>query len=344
MAGEPNGRQDRQTPMPKLGSELTLRVMRRRGRLAATVLLAFALTVAGCALNPGQGSGQSPPMSSSPSSGPSMPAPTDKEHLQARALLDRWRAAVAAAGGPPSFYVAPGFESVPTGEWESAVFGANAKIAWYAGAFVATTTLSDATPPPGEVRWADGVTRSVPLMSANDALEALKADGNGECGGCQPLMVTGATLSTAQVTTSRGQATTPVWEFTLQGTAVRITRMAVAPSATATLTPEQGSGMRVDSATGTRSGRELTVMITGSPGPASQPCGADYDGEAVESDLGVVVLVHEHRYVPTPSDSSIACTAVGAIRQVTVPLASPLGDRAVLDPQGGIPVPVTFSN
>jgi hypothetical protein len=330
--------------MPKLGNGVALRVMRRRGRFAVTLVVAFALTAAGCARNAGQGSGQPPPVSPSPSSGLSTPAPTDKEHLQARDLLDRWRAAATAAGGPPWFYVAPDYESVPTGEWESADFGENAKIAWYAGAFVAATTLSDATPPLGDVRWADGVTRSVPLMSANDALEALKADGNGQCGGCQPLVVTGATLSTAEVTTSRGPATTPVWEFTLQGTAVRITRVAVAPSATASLTPEQGSGMRIESATGTPSGRELTVTITGSPGPASQPCGADYDGEAVESDLGVVVLVHEHRYVPTPSDLSIACTAVGAIRKVTVQLASPLGDRAVLDPQGGIAVPVTFSN
>jgi hypothetical protein len=102
--------------------------------------------------------------------------------------------------------------------------------------------------------------------------------------------------------------------------------------------------MRVDSATGMRTGRELTVTVTGSPGPASQPCGADYDGEAGESDLGVVVIVHEHRYVPDPSDSSIACTAVGAMRKVTVQLATPLGDRAVLDPQGGVPVPVTLAN
>jgi hypothetical protein len=30
------------------------------------------------------------------------------------------------------------------------------------------------------------------------------------------------------------------------------------------------------------------------------------------------------------------------MRKVTVQLSSPLGDRAVLDPQGGEPVPVTF--
>jgi hypothetical protein len=319
--------------------------MRGRGRLAAISAVAFvAFTASACARSPGQGSAQPPPVSSSSSSASSTPTPTDQEHLQARALLDRWADAVAAAGGPPWFYVSPGFESRPIGDWENGDFGGNAKIALLAGSLVAAAQLSDATPPPGEVRWADGVTRSLPLMSANDALEALKAGGNHQCGDCQPLTVTGATLSAADVTTSRGQATVPVWEFALQGTAVRVMRVAVAPSATPMLTSKAGVGMRVESATGIRAGRELTVTVAGSPGPASQPCGADYTGEAVESDLGVVVIVHEHRYAPDPNASPIACAAIGAMRTVTVQLASPLGDRAVLDPSEGLPVSVTLSS
>jgi len=331
-------------PMPNPKNRLTVGAIRGRGRLAGIFVVAFAFTASGCARSPGQGSAQPPSSSSLPSSLPSTPTPTDKEHLQARALLDRWAAAVAAAGGPPWFYVAPGLESAPLGEWESVDFGGNAKIALYAGALVASTTLSDGTPPPGEVRWADGVTRILPLMSANDALEALKADGNQQCGDCHPLILTGATLSFADITTSRGQASVPVWEFAIDGTAVRVARVAVSPSATATLPPTEGAGMRIESATGMRAGRELTVTVVGSPGPASQPCGADYDGEAVESDLGVVIIVHEHRYVSDPNASPIACAAVGAFRKVTVQLTRPLADRAVLDPSQGLPVPVTFSS
>ena len=309
-----------------------------RGRLAAILLVAFAFTASACARSPGQGSAHPP----SSSSLPSTPTPTDQEHLQARSLLDRWAAAVAAAGGPPSFSVEPGYESSFVGDWETAELGSNAKVALYAGAFVAGAQLSDATPPPGEVRWADGVTRSLPLMSAGEALGALKSDGKAQCGDCRPLTVTGATLSAADVTTSRGHASVPVWEFAIDGTSVRVARVAVSPSATATLPPTEGAGMRIESATGMRAGRQLTVTVIGSPGPASQPCGADYDGEAIESDLGVVVIVRERRYVPDPNASPIACAAVGAFRKVTVQLAEPIGDRAVLDPQEGVPVAVTL--
>ena len=41
--------------------------------------------------------------------------------------------------------------------------------------------------------------------------------------------------------------------------------------------------------------RELTVSFTGSVGPASEPCGADYTGLAVESANAVVIVVaHPH--------------------------------------------------
>jgi hypothetical protein len=77
------------------------------------------------------------------------------------------------------------------------------------------------------------------------------------------------------------------------------------------------------------------VSFVGSPGPASQPCGADYTAEAVESDLAVVVIVTEHR-----NPGLATCTAVGARRTAAVELASPLGDRAVLEVREGLPVPV----
>jgi hypothetical protein len=310
--------------------------------LAAGVLVAIALTTAACArIQPGGTSLQ--PATATPTS--SSAGGLDQEHLEAQATLDRWAAAVSKAGGPPWFSVAADYATSLLGDWESLDLGSNGKIALYAGALEADPELSDSVPADAEVQWADGVTRTMPLMSARDALTDLKADGNGQCGDCRPLVVTGATLSTADVTTSRGQAIVPVWEFSLQGTAVRITRVAVAPEATASVAPQEGVGRPIDSAAGTRDGRGLTVTFVGSPGPANQPCGADYEAEAVESSIAVVVLVHEHRYVsPDPSPSPIACAAVGAIRTATVQLSEPLGDRAVLDPKEGIPVPVTLTN
>jgi hypothetical protein len=77
------------------------------------------------------------------------------------------------------------------------------------------------------------------------------------------------------------------------------------------------------------------VTFAGAPGPASEPCGADYTAKAVESEQAVVVIVFEHL---TPGDR--VCTAIGAPRPTTVALAAPLADRAVLEVRQGAPVPV----
>jgi hypothetical protein len=314
--------------------------------LVVVLLVTFALTMAACAqIQPGGTTQQSATTTASASPASSASGGLDQEHLEAQAALDRWAAAVSKAGGPPRFSGRAEYATGQIGEWERLDLASNGKIALMAGAVRADPDLSDSVPPDADVHWADGVIRNVALMSARDALAELKADGNGQCGECRPLIVSGARLSTAEVTTSRGQATVPVWEFTLQATSVRVTLVALSPAATAQVAPHDGVGSRVDSAAGTRTGRALTVTFIGAFGPGSQPCGADYDAEAVESSLAVVVIVHEHRYLsPDPSASQIACAAVGATRTATVQLAEPLGDRAVLDPMEGVPVSVTLTS
>jgi hypothetical protein len=59
-----------------------------------------------------------------------------------------------------------------------------------------------------------------------------------------------------------------------------------------------------------------------------------------ESDTAVVVSVRELKPNPQGSSPARACTAVGAIRQVTVQLTRPLAGRVLLNPAGR-PVPVT---
>jgi hypothetical protein len=308
-------------------------VNRRWHRTLGFFVIGLVIAVAGCSQAPSQAS-------ATPSgSGNALP---DREHRAAQALLDRWADAVAKVGGPPWFAMNPEFQTGLVGTWESVEIGDNGKIALYAGAVLADPTLSDSVPPNGTVRWADGVSRPVPLMSAAAALAQIQTSGNKQCGTCHPLVVTAAKLSRVDVPTSRGQASVPAWEFTLQGTSVRITHVAVSPSAAPNLQPVPGPSRHVESATGSRDSRTLTVVVIGSPGPGNQPCGADYDGEAVESSLGVVVIVREHHTVTAPPNT--ACTAVGAMRQVQVELAAPLGDRAVLDPNSGTPVTVTLSD
>jgi hypothetical protein len=260
---------------------------------------------------------------------------------QANAALVRWADAVAAAGGPSSV-VLVGESTGQVGDWEPAV-GDNNKRALMAGLVQAPADLQAVAPPDGEVRWQDGTTASVPLIPAQRAVTAIQAADTGPCGDdCVPLRITAGRLSTGPIETSRGPATAPVWEFALEGTAVRVTRVAIADPITVVPPPWDPNvppvGLAIESASGSIGGRELTVAFVGAPQPGDQPCGEDYTAEAVESDLAVVVIVTRHPHVTIG-----ACTAVGAPRTATVQLAAPLGERAVLEVQQGLPVPVVLT-
>lgn len=270
------------------------------------------------------------------------PAGDDLERLrqQARDALARYDKAVADVGSPR--FVPVGELTGMRGDSEPANEEDN-KGSLAAGRVVAAGALPAAPNPTGEVVWATGARQTVPLVSASEALDQLTAAGTGDCPGCATLQVTGARLTTMPIQTTRGPATAPAWEYSLNGTAVRLTRVAVAGSAIVKVTPPSWDpynppgGLAIDSATTTIPGRQLTVTFTGSPGPASRPCGADYGAEAVESANAVVVIVIAH-----PHTGDEACPAIGAPRTTTVDLAAPLGERAVLEVQQGLPVPVTI--
>jgi len=289
---------------------------RRARLLAIAVEFAVALALAGCLGNAGDAA---------------------RLQQQAEAALARWAVAVAAAGGP-SPVVLVGELTGQVGDWEAAV-GDNNKRALYAGLLEAAASLPAEASPGGEVRWPDGTTATVPVLSAQQAVAAIRAGAAAPCGDCAPLRITAARLTTGPIETSRGPATGPVWEFTVQGTAVKVARVAVAHPITV-VPPHWDQvdppvGLAIDSASGTVGGRELTVAFVGAPLPGDQPCGEDYTAEAVESALAVVVIVTRH-----PHAALGACSAVGARRTASVELAAPLGERAVLEVQQGLPVPV----
>ena len=86
------------------------------------------------------------------------------------------------------------------------------------------------------IKWADGASRTVSVISAEDALAAHRqVDGDG-CGGCAPLAVTGARLVTMHVHTTTGEATVPAWEYALKDTALRVRYAAVGGSDVVTVT------------------------------------------------------------------------------------------------------------
>jgi hypothetical protein len=259
---------------------------------------------------------------------------------QARAALARWADAVGAAGGRAPV-VLVGELTGQVGDWELEV-GENNKLALMAGSVESDASLPADAPPPGEVRWQDGTTASVPLSSAQQAVAAIRAGSLEPCSDCTPLRITAARLTTDPIETSRGPATAPVWEFTVQGTAVKVTRVAIADPITGVPPPWNPNnspiGIAIESASGTVGGLELSVAFVGAPRPGDQACGEDYTAEAVESDLAVVVIVTRHRNAVIGS-----CTAAGAPRTATVELAAPLGERAVLEVEQGLPVPVVLT-
>ena len=267
---------------------------------------------------------------------------TARLHEQADAALARWAAAVAAAGGQQDFVPTEGMTG-QVGDWEVDV-GDNNKPALMAGLVESATQLPDDLPPKAEIRWNDGTTKTVPTISAAQALRDLRDEPESPCPECHPLRVNGARLSTATVQTSRGPATAPAWEFSLAGTHVKLTRIAIAAGdgPAVQLPPwdanNPSAGVRIDSATRTADGRQLTAWFTGAPDGAEKPCGEDYTAEAVESDLAVVIIVTAHSN-PSPG----GCTLVGAVRTATAALARPLGDRTVLDVIEGRPVPVQLA-
>ena len=290
----------------------------RLRRFAIVAALALAAGTSGCGLLP------------------------SRDDSEAQAALTRWADAVTAAGGQSAF-VPVGELTGQVGDWEEAV-GSNNKMTLMAGLVEAAISLPAETPPDGQLRWQDGTTKTVRLFSAQKALSDLKADATGSpCPECVPLQITGARLTTGPIDTSRGPAVAPIWEFTLKGTAVRVTRVAIADRVAVVPPPWDPNnapvGISIDSATGTVGGQQLTVSFTGAPNPGSQPCGADYTAEAVESPTAVVVIVTEHPH----SASGEACLLVAARRTAQVELSAPLGERAVLEAKEVRPVAGTLT-
>jgi hypothetical protein len=298
-------------------------------RLAGTVLLTLSVVtvLSGCTLLGGVGGagGQD----------------TARERRQAEAALARWEAAVRAGGGAQAF-VAVGELTGQIGDWEEAV-GDNNKRALMAGLVVAKAALPSDAPPEATVRWADGSAKPIRPVSATQALADIRATATSPCPECVPLQVTSARLTTATIQTSRGPAIAPAWEFTFEGTRVLVTRIAVAAADGITVQPpvwdpnDAPVGISIESARGSVTGTELAVTFIGAPDPASKPCGEDYTAEAVESANAVVVIVTRHA-----NGTLGACSAVGADRTATVTLAAPLGERAVLEVQQGLPVSVSL--
>jgi hypothetical protein len=261
----------------------------------------------------------------------------DRIHAQAHDALERWADAVGRNGGAAITFT--GAMTSRIGSWEDVV-AANNEVALASGAVGAATELPEDKPGRREVKWVDGKKVDAEVLSARKALDAVVEAGEGDCGACTPLQVTDANLATGLIETSTGPAEVPTWVFSVRGSSVRITRVAVDPSVTVDPPTWNASdppvGISIDVATGATDSRSVDVQFVGAIGNADEECGAEYEVEAVESELAVVVIVTER--MNTPEDG--ACAAAGKVRTAKLTLEAPLGDRAVLEGRQGLPVPV----
>jgi len=207
------------------------------------------------------------------------------------------------------------------------------KLAFMSGHFRLAGVLP-AGPLPGMVRWANGTTLRLPLLSARAAFAELAAER--PCAvpnACGQLTVTGAEPGVVTVRTSRGPASVPAWRFTVAGLGWKVSEVAVARSAFVVLPgygpiPSAGrSTQGVSELTAVSgNGRALRLIFFGGA------CAAAWGAYKYESGSTVVVGSWER------SSANGPCPAVGIGRTARVTLARPLGTRVVLDVASGLPL------
>ncbi|AUG76620.1 hypothetical protein CFP65_1741 [Kitasatospora sp. MMS16-BH015] len=222
-------------------------------------------------------------------------------------------------------------------DWVAADFHNDYQRAFLRGQLEPRAALPPYGPAPtATVVWADGSTLALPALGSAESLRFLMDDDAPCQDGCHPIPVTAVRPGTRQMPTSRGQATIPVWEFTLAGYPQAFTYPAVAPQQSPGPTPAPGATPSpvVPGAMGAGwtsvSADGLTLH-----GSVDLGCTESVSTEVYETDTAVVPIVHVRPV--SPPDGTI-CTGVGggpSLRDFS--LSRPLGARAVLDLSTGLP-------
>lgn len=211
------------------------------------------------------------------------------------------------------------------------------KQAFNAARFGVRGALSDG-PSTGTVTFPDGTTRSVALVGARTAYEAMVA---GESAHAQPcptnarcagLVITGATLGTTTLSTNRGQATVPAWRFTVDGLTKPLVRVALAPSAI--VTPPQVWVGTSPADVGVEVGS--LVSLSGNDIRYQLLVGAcDTDPRGLLHEEADVIVVGG---VVTSPRGDLTCTANLVSVPVTVTTTAAVGDRPIVSALSGAAV------
>jgi hypothetical protein len=190
----------------------------------------------------------------------------------------------------------------------------------------------------GTVTYAAGGTTTVATTSAAKAFADISPARVGVCppkeghpGTCDWVTVTAATLGEATIATSRGAATVPVWEFTVDGLAEPLRRVAVAPEAvTAVPAPaEPDPARRVPGLVAVMN----LVAVGGSTITASLGIGACDSAPTALVWESADMVVLGGTVTPPPPDT--VCTANLVLAPVTVTTTAPVGTRVIVDAMTG---------
>ncbi|CCH34570.1 hypothetical protein ABZ816_40950 [Actinosynnema sp. NPDC047251] len=179
------------------------------------------------------------------------------------------------------------------------------------------------TPQPAPVALPDGTRPTLPLIGSSDALNRMPR---------RTAPTTTSTLvsvefGTAEFPTDRGPWTLPAWRFTSEAGSV-LAWPALEPGAF-WKPGEVRPAISTDQATATD--RELTVSMPAAPAPC--PGDAPARNEAVVQETAGTVTVG----VRTIGEvGNCARTLAVTTQPYRVPLAAPLGNRLLVDEQGGV--------
>ncbi|SPL93059.1 unnamed protein product [[Actinomadura] parvosata subsp. kistnae] len=190
-----------------------------------------------------------------------------------------------------------------------------------------------ATPAEGQVRWDDGTTRRVPLISARQALLEQSPWGGTDADfpEDESYHMTRATFTTMRLKTLRGMATVPAWRLRFADLPGTIDQVAIDWDALGRLEDLIGDRIGGEEVHDYQPLDARTLLVRYSYGV----CGRE--------PLDVRVRVAEHADVvvlgiDVPDQGSGMCAGVGMSGEGVVRLDRPLGDRVVLNAVSRLPV------
>lgn len=284
--------------------------------IATILLTAGAGAVAGCG---SEGTRSGDAKERDPSSAP-------EPEVRARQVAEAWAGSKAAEKWREGYYPMGEAVQVP----EEGLHNEADKHAYETQNFVLRGALPRAPHSEGTVKWKNGSSLKLPVVSATKTYETVARGGNDGA----KLTVTGAKLGEMDLATSRGPATVPAWLFTLDGYKTPLKRAAVSPSKL----PKSPIGPSEDVSANELSpvGRLVEVAADGQSVTVVADHGSCDDGPTVdvlETDDSVLLSAS----VLGTHDGS--CTSELRGEEMTVKLNRPVGARVLLDAFTARPIP-----